>query len=112
MTYKPLPYSDLDPYYKISKINWTGHSFLINPKDLFYYRYKYKDVEIVEYIGLASLRSYAEYKVMNTTTLDLLACLEKENLINNNSLLYIKNDKVHFIYEEAIQGETDGYSSI
>lgn len=101
LTLKPKILTKKHRYYRISKVDWRGHSFLLNPKPLFENRHKYDDLEIVHYIGLASLRNYGEYKISGKKTLDLLACLGKEDIINNNRLLYVENNQVHFIYEEA-----------
>jgi hypothetical protein len=103
LTLKPKILTKKHRYYRISKVDWSGHSFLLNPEALFSNRHKYDDLEIVHYIGLASLRNYGEYKIKGTKTLDLLACKGKEDIINNNRLLYAKNGKVYFIFEEDIK---------
>ena len=84
-----------------ASVDYSGDSFLINPKLLLRNRKNHKDIHIVEYIGLASLRNYSDYVVTSNKTLDLLACVGKEDLIKNNSLLHIADGKVYFKYEEA-----------
>jgi hypothetical protein len=102
LTYKPPITTDEDIlYYKYLRDYKKGDHFLVNPEYLFENRNKHLDRHIVEYIGLASLRSYSDYVITGNKTIPLLACSEKEELINNNSLLYIENNKVHFLYEEA-----------
>ena len=100
LTYKPKhPYNSFEAIK--ASIDYSGDSFLINPKLLLRNRKDHKDLHIVEYIGLASLRNYSDYVVRGTKTLDLLACVGKEDLIKNNSLLRITDGKVYFKYEEA-----------
>lgn len=99
VTYKPKFLYGRNKTY--AEKDWSGNSFLINPKLLLRNRKNHKDMHIIEYIGLASLRNYSDYAVRGTTTLDLLACYGKEDIINNNSLLYTENGKLHFKYEEA-----------
>jgi len=101
LTFKPTIYSINDPYFKYTEIDWSGGNFLINPKPLFINRKRFPDKQIVEYIGLASLRNYSEYVALGETTLDLIICPDREDLINNNRLLQLKNGKIYFLYEEA-----------
>ncbi len=104
LTYKPkYPRNKLE--LARAEIDWSGNNFLINPKLLLNNRCKYKDIHIVEYIGLASLRNYSDYVVTGNKTLDLLACIGKEDLIKNNRLLRISDGKVYFRYEEAQKEE-------
>ncbi len=86
---------------KRARVNWSGGSYLINPRLLLRNRGRYPDKQVVEYIALASLRNYSDYKIMGVKTLDLLACAGKEDLINNNRLLRLADGKVYFKYEEA-----------
>lgn len=102
ITYRPIPYSKQDDNLIFSRINWRGNSFLLNPKKLLRERKRYTDLEIYEYIALASRRNYAEYRVLGKTTLDLDLCIDKESIILKNRLLQIKNGQVHFKFEEAL----------
>ena len=101
LTFKPIPTWIGDPYQAISEINWRGDSYLLHPEEMFYNRRKHEELHLAQYVGLASMRNYAEYKLFGVKTLDLLACEGKEALINQNSLLYVEDDRVHFLYEEA-----------
>jgi hypothetical protein len=103
ITYKGVPNHKCDPEYKYSQIDWSGSSFLYRPEPLLRLRYGGNrfDLDIAHYIGLASLRNYSEFKTTGKLSLDLLACIGKEDIINHNSLLYIEKDEVHFKYEEA-----------
>ena len=108
ITYRPTPKYLGDAAVRYANVDWKGNSFLLNPIGLLRHRYsdRNSDLEIAHYIGLASLRSYPEYETVGTLSLDLLACQGKENIINNNSLLYIEDDRVHFRYEEATRSNT------
>lgn len=105
ITERPIPENRLSLYYVYSTIKWKGDSFLVNPESMLYYRHRYSDIEIADYVGFASLRPYPEYKIMGKTTLDFLAWRGKEDLIEDNRLLYIENGQLHFLYEEEIKGE-------
>jgi hypothetical protein len=100
ITFKPEIYSINDINFRYATKDWSGDCFLLNPKPLFVYRKRFRDKHIVEYIRLASQRSYAEYLSFGTVTLDFLALPEKEDLINNNSLLKLHNDLVYFRFEK------------
>lgn len=106
ITYPTVPKHMCDPEYKYSQIDWSGSSFLYRPEPLLRLRYGGNrfDLDIAHYIGLASLRNYSEYQTTGKLSLDLLACLGKEDIINQNSLLQIRDDQVYFKYEEATQG--------
>ncbi len=103
ITYKPVPFDKETNIYSYSQIDWRGDSFLLHPEPLLRLRYGTRDydLDIAHYIGLASLRNYSEFKTTNKLSLDLLACLGMEEIINKNSLLYIEDDVVRFKYEEA-----------
>lgn len=91
--------SHRDAMYSIMKgWDFSGNSFILNPKPLFAGRYTPK--ELIEYISMASLRSYANYRITGEVGLSLLHCPLQEETIDENRLLYIKDDKVMFIYEE------------
>jgi len=106
ITFRPIPSLFTDPVKNYVLIDWSGSSFLLRPKELLRAGYggKYSKKEMAQYIWLASLRNYSEYLITNKLSLDLLACLGKEDLINNNSLLQLVDDQVHFRFEEAGTG--------
>jgi hypothetical protein len=86
--------------YKPLKQSIHGNSFLVNPDDLF--SDKLTDVlYIVQYIKLAARRSYAMYKLYGRVDLDLsfLPDINIQNIKHNN-LLTIKNNYLHFKYED------------
>ena len=67
---------------------------------LFIQRNLYSDREIVEYAGVASFRNYNNYVRTKDTTLDLIMYPLDESIIENNRLLWIEDDKIHFKFEE------------
>jgi hypothetical protein len=103
ITFRPIPWEQEDPAWKFQTINWSGSSFLLRPKELIRSGYsgKYSKKEMAQYVWLASLRNYPEFKITGKLSLDLLACLGKEDIINNNSLLQLVDDQVYFKFEEA-----------
>lgn len=89
-------------YYAYIK-DFSGKSFLVNPKRLIEESAFYKAKEIAEYTALASFRNYADYTLTNKTTLDLLHVPVRHEIITNNRLLRIEGDKVHFLFEEVTE---------
>jgi len=77
-----------------------GESFLINPRDLLYYRNEYSLTEVIMYVHLASLRNHALYHLEGKTTLPLLHADIHEKYIQQNGLLEIVGNDIHFKYEE------------
>jgi len=73
--------------------DFSGFSFLINPEDLLV-RKDLPPKVLVEYIMLASRRSYADYIITGDATLDC-------RLANptKNELLKTIDGKIHFAYE-------------
>lgn len=100
MLQKSLPVNKYDPIYRYYYMDFTGPSFLVNPSYLLKYRYKYKDKEIADYIGLASFRNLGEYKVSGKITLDLSHSPLGQDAINKNRLLRIEDGQIHFFYED------------
>lgn len=96
-----IPKNRYDNIYKYYTKDFRGHSFLAHDDVLLFNRYKHTSSEVAQYIALASLRSLAEYYAYKTTTLNLLHCPVDRELFNNNSLLRVEDDTLHFIYEEV-----------
>lgn len=96
-----IPKNRYDNIYKYYTKDFRGHSFLAHDDVLLFNRYKHPSSEVAQYIALASLRSLAGYYAYGTTTLNLLHCPVDRELFNNNSLLRIEDDTLHFIYEEV-----------
>lgn len=102
ITYRPVPKNIRDPFHHVSQKNWGGTSFLVNPEMLFENQHGYTKKEVAEYIALASFRNYGDYKATKTTTLDLFAVnIPDKSLIENNRLLTLKDNKIHFKWESV-----------
>lgn len=95
-----LPYNRFDPTYQYYFEDFSGSSFLVNPHYLVDFRYKWRDKEIADYIGLASFRNLGEYLVTKDTTLDLDLSPLTLDSINKNRLLHVKDNRIHFLYED------------
>ena len=100
ITYKIQPKNYYDKTFKFYKYKFGGKSYLLNPKDLLERGRAFSDREVVEYAGVASFRSYNHYVVTKDTTLDLIRYPLSEDIITNNRLLWIEDDKIHFKFEE------------
>ena len=101
LTFKLLPVNEEDFRFNISQENWSGDSFLLNPSKIFIHRHQFKSREIAEYVALASLRSYAEYKATRKTTLSLIECPVEKVQIKDNRLLSFCNNQIYFCWEEV-----------
>jgi len=101
LTFKLLPVNEEDFRFNISQENWSGDSFLLNPSKIFIHRHQFKSREIAEYVALASLRSYAEYKATRKTTLSLIECPVEQVQIKDNRLLSFCNNQIYFCWEEV-----------
>lgn len=91
-----------DPEYSLKQKDFSGESFLRNPHELINNSFRWKVKEIAQYLGLASLRSYALYALTGDKTLDLFHCNVSEDTINQNRLLKLVDQKIYFYYEEDI----------
>ena len=100
---RQIPKNRKDPIYGYSQKNFSGSSFLLHPDVLLYHSYKYTYREVAQYIALAALRSYADYISNQKITLDFVFMPGDQGLsiIENNRLLYLEDDQVHFLYEEV-----------
>ena len=96
-----IPKNKYDKIYKYSSKHFWGKSFLVHPDVLLYNAYKHSYSEIGQYLALASLRPYVDYVTTGELTLDLAVCEVPVELFNDNSLLRVENDKIHFLYEEV-----------
>lgn len=97
-----LPRNRYDPVYKYAGIDFSGQSFLVHADVLLYQLYKYSYRDACIYMAFAALRSYGEYKASGKITLDLLHLqLDPEIFINNNRLLWLEGEDIHFLHEEV-----------
>ncbi len=95
-----MPKSRWDPIYRYYYDDFSGHSFLRNPRPLLEERHKWRDKELANYIGLASFRNLGEYNATGKVTLDLVHSPIEQDAINNNRLLRVDGDNIHFYYED------------
>ena len=108
LTYrKEPPINRKDRRFKFWTKSFHGDSFLVNPEPLFIQRNRYSDTEIAQYAGIASLRNHFDYRSKRDTTLDFLHYTGKEDIITNNRLLWIEDDRIHFKFEEVTNGELE-----
>lgn len=96
-----IPKNKYDPIYKYYGTNYSGLSFLTNPKELLEVSFKYKRKEVVEYIALASFRSYSDYLMHGVITLKVMNSPLPLNKIKQNRLLRVEGDTIHFIFEKS-----------
>lgn len=102
ITERPFPKDNYDVETKVlSKIDWSGDSFILNPEPIFQHRNVFTDKELAEYVALASFRSLAEYKVTKRKTLRTLESPVDIEPLNDNRLLTIINNEIYFKWEET-----------
>lgn len=104
MTYKEVPKNRYDPIYRFAEKDFSGSSFLVHPDVLLYNAYRYPSRDIAIYLAMASLRSFAEYKISGKITVDIFSCPLNpfEHLEDPQSrLLFIDDESLHFLYEEV-----------
>lgn len=97
---REVPRNRKDPIFKAYQKDYSGRSFLLNGDVLLYNRYMYTNHQVAEYLGLAALRSSADYYAYGKITLPLIHCPVTEHEVVRNPLLFIIDDEVHFIYED------------
>jgi hypothetical protein len=100
MTYDLMPKNKRDRLYKYYQKDFSGQSFLLYPERLFLHREEYEDIEIAQYVGIASQRSYAEYILSKDTTLDLFEYDGKDIILYKNRLLTVSENRIHFKFED------------
>jgi hypothetical protein len=96
-----IPHNKYDPIYKFYDKDYSGQSFLANAEKLLEMSFKYKTKEVVEYIALASFRSYSEYIMHGVTTLNLINSPLPLDKIKQNRLLRVEGNTIYFLFEEA-----------
>ena len=86
-----------DPY---KPRNLQGTNFLLYPEK--FLNDKTTDIYFkIQYLRLASLRNYADYKLTGQTYLDITLYPDiNKQAIANNPLIQIINTKIYFKYEE------------
>ena len=105
LTFKSVLKNTKDILYKYYQKDFSGDSFLIHPEMIFTERRSYSTLMWLHYVHLASFRNLSNYLETKDATLDLLHSPVKEETIKENSLLNIKDGRIHFLFEKP-QGET------
>ena len=85
---------------KLYKVGLRGDSYLLEPELLLRNEKGVSMKYLAEYVGLASYRRYIDYQMANDSTLSVLHTHMDREKIENNPLLYVRNDKIHFKLEE------------
>jgi hypothetical protein len=98
---KQIPENKYDKIYKYHTISFHGESFLVNAEKLVYESYRHSYREIAQYLALASMRPYSDYLTTGELSLDLRKIEIDMEFWEENSLLYINDGKLHFLYEEV-----------
>ena len=97
-----VPKNKYDPIYKYYNKDYTGQSFIKDPEDLLENAFKYKKKEVVEYLELASYRSYTDYIMYSTITLDVINSPLPLHKLKNNRLLYLNpSNQIEFRFEKS-----------
>tara|TARA_Y100001951_G_scaffold71252_1_gene58178 strand:+ start:338 stop:745 length:408 start_codon:yes stop_codon:yes gene_type:complete len=109
ITFQPTPKNYYDKTFKFYQENFGGSSFLMQPELLLTTGRTYSDREVAEYVGVASFRSWLEYKKKKDSTLDLIFSEVSEDAINNNRLLELRDGFIHFKFEETYLEKNYGY---
>ena len=96
-----VPKNKYDEIYELSKTNFKGQDFLVHGDVALLHAYKYSQRELAVYYAMAALRPVANYMASGVVTLPLLHSPVTYELLADNRLLSIKNDTIHFKYEEV-----------
>lgn len=101
LTFPRIPDNSFDTVYKWSQKDWSGASFIVNPENILTRRENFKDIELAEYVALASFRSYAAYLATGIKYLPMELSPIDSDFINNNRLLTLSDDNIYFAWEEV-----------
>ena len=100
MIQKNMPMDRNDPLFKYYGKDFSGLSYLINPYGIIQNRRLHRDKDLANYIGLASYRNLADYRVSGKKSLDLAHSPLTLEQIKQNNLLLVDNNNIYFYYEE------------
>jgi len=100
ITFTQIPENIYDPNMRFVDTDWSGTSFIVNPKPILEYRIKMYERELAEYVALCSFRNLAEYKVTKRTSLYIWESPVDIESFKNNKFLTIDDDTIHFRWEE------------
>ena len=108
ITYKKVPFNSYDPLYRYRNKNFSGDSFLLQPEILLENGFRYSPREIAVYVAVASRRKLADYVAFGEKTLSINHAPQVNKLIEDNRLLYMEGNQIHFVYEEAQRRTKNG----
>lgn len=100
ITFDSLPMNRKDILYSVQGKDFSGSSYLLQPEQLFYNFKTYSTQEWVEYVKLASMRNYNDYRISKDKT---LAAHITNITKTSNRLLTLKDDKISFKFEDAME---------
>lgn len=87
-------------HYEKRKKDFIGTSYLLNPEPLIRYANLWGYRYVAQYIGLASLRNLMDYRMYGHKFLYLEHSPLSLDILQQNKLLTIKDNKIYFYYEE------------
>ena len=108
ITYKKVPFNSYDPLYRYRNKSFSGDSFLLQPEILLENGFRYSPREIAVYVAVASRRKLADYVAFGEKTLSINHAPQVNKLIEDNRLLYMEGNEIHFVYEEAQRRTKNG----
>ena len=100
ITYQQIPENIYDPVMRFIDTDWSGISFIVNPKPILENRISIYERDLAEYVALASYRSLAEYKATKRTFLYEFESPIGLERLHENRFLIATNDEIHFMWEE------------
>lgn len=99
---KDYPKNKFDPFVKFVDVDFSGESFIRNPKDLYNESFRSKHRDIAIYLALASIRNLGHYLTTGDTTIsvDDSPVGNPQDKMINETLIYEENGRLHFLYED------------
>ena len=102
MSKREIPKNNLDPIYKYYNLDLTGKSFLMHDDVLVFNAYKHTQRDVAIYFALASCRSFADYMVDRTLSLELSRSpVDPRLYLYDQEIIRVEDGLIHFIYEET-----------
>ena len=98
---KEVPKNKYDSIYQYSKHVFIGRDFLIHPDVALLNAFRYTPKDLAIYYALSALRPLSDYMATQKITLDLAYSPVDLDQLEDNRLLRIEDDCIHFLYEEV-----------
>tara|TARA_E500000081_G_scaffold84283_1_gene85505 strand:- start:2197 stop:2628 length:432 start_codon:yes stop_codon:yes gene_type:complete len=98
---KEVPKNKYDSIYQYSKHVFIGRDFLIHPDVALLNAFRYTPKDLAIYYALSALRPLSDYMATQKITLDLAYSPVDLDQLEDNRLLRIEDDGIHFLYEEV-----------